>query len=521
MQYDEMTRNELIKEIEILQHKICENESNQSILMQRHMSLVKALGQIVYEDYVQENRIIWGGDYTGILGYSKAEMGNDSKSWTEKIHPDDVKKAQDEFDNSIAQKRPFDLEYRFRCRDGSYRWMHDRGIVHFDAQGQKECIIKIMLDIDERKKIQNELHLFHTIAEEANFGIATADLDYKLVYVNKYFASVHGYQPEELLGEKISTLHPQNHLEEVGYLLNQLKILGSFPPVQVWHRNKSGREFPMLMTAVVIEDKLNHSFLLTTTAIDITEEHHAEEELRTYRDKMVQAERLSALGTLSATMAHELHQPLSTIRLLLQDSMEDLKNTLPLEKIKDSICANITETLKAVSNASSIIQSFRNFSRVPSLGKIVKLNLKCIAEQIVHLWAAKAKQSKLKIVLTNMDNLPLCSGKEAEIEQIFFILIENAIQAADGKKWRKLEITSAVKANNIELQFTDNCSGIAPENIGKIFEPFFTTKSPGEGTGLGLCIVRRILDSIGGSIHVESQIGVGTTFFLRFLLDSK
>ena len=100
------------------------------------------------------------------------------------------------------------------------------------------------------------------------------------------------------------------------------------------------------------------------------------------------------------------------------------------------------------------------------------------------------------------------------MEQLFFSLIDNALQANQDKKNRHLVITGAVKDECVELRFSDNCGGIPPENLDRIFEPFFTTKSAGNGTGLGLCIVKDIVSRSGGKIHVESKFGKGTTFLV-------
>jgi signal transduction histidine kinase len=97
---------------------------------------------------------------------------------------------------------------------------------------------------------------------------------------------------------------------------------------------------------------------------------------------------------------------------------------------------------------------------------------------------------------------------------MFFSLVDNAIQAANGKKRCRFVISGDVKDEHIELRFSDTCSGIAPENLDKIFEPFFTTGAKGTRTGLGLCIVERIVSEAEGKIHVESKAGKGTTFFV-------
>ena len=108
-----------------------------------------------------------------------------------------------------------------------------------------------------------------------------------------------------------------------------------------------------------------------------------------------------------------------------------------------------------------------------------------------------------------MDKLPLIYSNEKDVEQLFFALADNAIQAADGKKNCRLIISGNLRDNHIELRFSDNCVGIASENLDQIFNPFFTTKPPGKGMGLGLCVVQRIVSRAGGKIHVESKAGEG------------
>lgn len=106
------------------------------------------------------------------------------------------------------------------------------------------------------------------------------------------------------------------------------------------------------------------------------------------------------------------------------------------------------------------------------------------------------------------------SINETDSEQLFFALIENAIQASDGTKARQVVISGAVRDKRIELRFCDDCGGIAPENLERIFEPFFTTRPRGRGTGLGLCIVHDVVTRAGGHVRVESEFGKGSTFFV-------
>jgi signal transduction histidine kinase len=142
------------------------------------------------------------------------------------------------------------------------------------------------------------------------------------------------------------------------------------------------------------------------------------------------------------------------------------------------------------------------------------VDVKAVAEKIIQLLSEKAQRKNVHLHLTEMDCLPRITMNERDLEQLCFALIENAIQASDGQNARQLTISSAVKGRIVELCFSDDCGGIAQENINKIFKPFFTTKPPHQGTGLGLHIAQEVVSHLGGKIHVESQFGEGSTFFI-------
>ncbi|HUS71825.1 MAG TPA: HAMP domain-containing sensor histidine kinase, partial [Sedimentisphaerales bacterium] len=157
---------------------------------------------------------------------------------------------------------------------------------------------------------------------------------------------------------------------------------------------------------------------------------------------------------------------------------------------------------------------FRDFARKSSEEIVSEVSLKAVAERILKLLSESARRAKVSLHLKGIDELPTIYSNEKDLEQLFFALVENAIQAADGKKSRQFIIDGAVKDEQIKLRFADNCGGIAPENLDKIFEPFFTTRPAGEGTGLGLCVVEHIVSRAGGKVRVASKAGEGSTFFV-------
>jgi C4-dicarboxylate-specific signal transduction histidine kinase len=257
-------------------------------------------------------------------------------------------------------------------------------------------------------------------------------------------------------------------------------------------------------------DENDRVLCLTGAVIDITDLKQAQERLNEYREKMARAEQLVSLGTVGATVAHELTQPLTVIRLSIENSLMDLDT----KSCPSAVTEGLKDSLAEVSHAVSIINRLRNFARKSSKRDVAQVNLKAVADRVTQLLDAQAWRAKVTVSLKNMDKLPPVLMNERDLDQLFFSLVENAVQAAGGRKDRQLIISGDVKDEHIELQFSDDCGGIARKNLDKIFEPFFTTRPAGEGTGLGLCIVQRIVSQAGGKVRIESKAGKGSTFFI-------
>jgi signal transduction histidine kinase len=133
---------------------------------------------------------------------------------------------------------------------------------------------------------------------------------------------------------------------------------------------------------------------------------------------------------------------------------------------------------------------------------------------MVRVWENAAERRKVRLVLQGLDHLGELDVDERDMEQVFFALVENTIQAADGTTDHQLLIAGRARGVSVELQFVDDCGGIAPEHVDRIFDPFFTTKGDNEGTGLGLCIVEQALSRVGGRIRVDNRPGEGVTFVI-------
>jgi C4-dicarboxylate-specific signal transduction histidine kinase len=243
---------------------------------------------------------------------------------------------------------------------------------------------------------------------------------------------------------------------------------------------------------------------------DITEHKRIEDELEKYKGKVFKTQRHAYIGSMGAIVAHQVNQPLTKINILLDRALDNAEDGSCSPVVIKDIKKGLAEVKKAV----SIIRKFRQHSKDFIPEGVGKVNLSAVADRIVSVLSQRAKQAKMRISTKGLANLPEVEINETALEQIFFIIIQNAIEAADDKKPHKLDIIGKFTDGNIELRFSDDCCGIAPENIDKIFEPFFSTKTEDKGMGLGLNLVQQILINCGGQIRVESRLDSGTTFYV-------
>jgi PAS domain S-box-containing protein len=247
---------------------------------------------------------------------------------------------------------------------------------------------------------------------------------------------------------------------------------------------------------------------VVVTIRDITEYRRAQQELHGCDGSTPRAEQLASLGMIGATLAHELAQPLSVVQLATQNALAELERLTCPDVVKRDLQAG----LAACSRIGEIVGRFRGLARLPGKAKETEVHIPQVAERTFRLLEQSAKQAKVRFGTENLDALPAVRMRESDLDDLFFALVQNAVQAADGAKERRLLITGTLQGDAVVLRFQDDCGGIEPAHLPKIFEPFFTTKPSDKGAGLGLCIARRIVCQRNGQISVESRYGEGTTF---------
>jgi len=232
---------------------------------------------------------------------------------------------------------------------------------------------------------------------------------------------------------------------------------------------------------------------------DVTEQQRLQ-------DQLIQSEKLASIGILASGVAHEINNPLSGIIGMAELALEEDD----LNKQKNYL----SDILSCAQRIAEITNGLRSYSRMAKKEELVEIDINDILESSLKIvnFAFKGIQVDVE---RQFQPLTKIKANPGEIQQVFVNLITNAFQALNGKKGVVSLMTKASE-DFVEIKIKDNGIGIPEKHLNKIFDPFFTTKKVGEGTGLGLNIVYRIVTKYDGIINVESKEGVGTTFTIKF-----
>ncbi len=337
------------------------------------------------------------------------------------------------------------------------------------------------------------------ILHSIRVGIAIINSEYMVEKTNDFFFEFFNLKEGEVIGKRIDSLGiiDEGILSEMERLLKGEK---DFYSTIKRYKNKKVYEiklYPFRRGATGKEDTAR----CILVADDISKKIEFEE-------KIFQAEKLSSIGMLSAGVAHEVNNPLSSIMTNIQNLIEDEED----EARKISLKLIEQETRRIARIVRELLE-FSSTKQNESLGADVNR----VIGEVVRLISYSLKQDRITIEKKLAENIPRMVISEDELKQVIINLIKNSIQAItdEGKITIKTEMKNSRNKKLVILSIKDDGIGMEKEIIPKIFDPFFTTKHNGEGTGLGLSVVYGIINKYKGRIKIKSKPGYGTEVILE------
>ena len=496
---------------ENLEREIAEHKLAQDALRLTQFSVDKASDAVFWIG--SDAKFLYVNDATiQILGYSRDELlsmtvHDIDPNFPEEVWPGHWKKIRD--------LKSFTVESTHRKKDGTI-FPVEISVNYLEFEG-KELHYAFVRDITARKQAEENLqaqhNLLRTLIDNLPDSIYVKDSECKFVVANTEVARRTGVEtPDKLIGKSDFDFYSSE--DAAKYHANEQIVLDSGQPLinlenQLVNQT-TGEVIWNLTNKVPLKDNDGKVIGLVGIGRDITDQKQLESEVERYKERVYDAQKSVYINSMGAIVAHQLNQPLSVINILLDQVIADYEQ----DSHSQDILKNLKTSLVEAEKATEAINRFRKYSKDPLFNVTQQVNIGNIAKRIASALSEKAEQAKLEILIKDIDSLPQIQSNEAAVEQIFFIIMQNAIDAADDQKQHNLTITAKTLDGKIELQFSDDCCGIAPENLEKIFEPFFTTKGGTHGMGLGLEIVKRILIGHGGEIRVESEPAKGSTFYI-------
>lgn len=495
---------------------------------ERYRLFVHNFQGIAFRGKMDWTPIFFHGAVEAITGYTEEEFTAGKPRWDQIIHPDDLKKIYEggEKMRSVPNYST-SREYRIIRKDEQIRWVQEFIQNVCDDSGEPILVQGAIYDITERKQAEEALRSarddWKNIFESISDMVLVLDRDHRILDANRAAAATLKRPKEEIIGRYCYELfHCTDHPPE-GCPHEKLLSSGHSETAEMEVEILNGI---YLVTVAPVLDRQGKIVKTLHIARDITQRKHAEEQ----REQLVRmlALKNKELESILYVASHDLRSPLVNI----QGFSHELSRSCDLVRSalkKKGIAVDMDEQLRAVfdkdvpealgfiltsaSKMDSLLSGLLRLSRLGSAAvNIEPLDMNSIMANVVDSMEYQTKEAGATV---KIDPLPACLGDASQINQVFSNLLDNALKYLDDSRPGMIHIYGGIEDGQSIYCVEDNGVGIAPSHQNKIFEIFHRLEPQRKsGEGLGLAIVRRILDGHNGRIWVESELGKGSKFFV-------
>jgi PAS domain S-box-containing protein len=485
---------------------------------------------------VSTGEIFWSDETFRIYGYDLS-IRPSTALVLERVHPEDAALVKSALERAAREKADIDYERRHLMPDGSVKYLRVVERVIADEPGNLQFAGAVM-DVTAAKQAQEQLRnaneelrkeiahrsraertiqaseeRWRRLFETSSAGMALLTLDGVYMAVNPAFQRILGYTEDELKSRSVVDItHPDERETSRQALVEFERGLRQEYHVERRYIRKDGKPVWVNKAVTMVPATEDAPPLLQAIYVDITERKRAEEKLQRAQAELAYVARVSTLGEITASIAHEVSQPLGAITTDGEASLRFLNRDPPhLGEVRDALKRMIGDGKRA----AQVVQHVRALCKrgAPQLAPV---ELNALVAEAVQLVQREIASHRVVHRIELAPRLPCVLGDKVQLQQVMINLIINGIQAmaiADGRP-RELVIRSQLdEKDQVVFSVQDSGTGISPENASRLFEAFFTTKSDGMGMGLSIC--RTIIEAHGGRVWASSDPGPGATFLFR------
>ena len=439
------------------------------------------------------------------------ELGN---GWAEGVHPDDLQKCLEIYTEAFDARQPFVMQYRLRRSDGEYRWLSDQGVARYDSQENFAGYIGSCVDVTELinkdEALRESEERMRLVANAVNLGIWEWDLDKDEIWATNTRRALLGWPASGKTGfeDFISRVHPddQNRIRQI---IDDAIQNGADYDCEYRLVLPDGIVRWMATRGSVHVDANRKAKRVLGVSIDITARKQAELEALQHREELSHLSRVAAMGELAASIAHELNQPLSGISSNASAGQRFIdRGDVDLRELHELL----GDIMADAHRAGAVIRGIQGMVK-KSVPNRQQVNLNDLVSKVVHMVKPNAMLQSCEVETLLEPNLPPIEADPIQLQQVLLNLTINAFDAMDDTPAPHRKVVIATERDNdgaIRVSVRDYGVGIPEEARERVFEQFFTSKA--KGLGMGLAIVRSIVESHGGMIVAENADGGGARF---------
>jgi two-component system, LuxR family, sensor kinase FixL len=468
----------------------------------------KAAGLIVWTWNIARDEVWLSDKDRALFGFSQWEKLT-AERVRSVVHPEDRQFVRQLVENSLTTDEEVEGEYRIVLADGNVRWITRRGRVEFNGARQPAWERGVLMDITERKQAEEQ---FRLVVEAAPSAMIMVNTEGRITLANTQAEAVFGYAREELIGHPMEMLVPErfrsHHTDDRRGYFGDARARSMGAGRELFGRRKDSSEVPIEIGLNPIHT--SEGLFVLASIIDISERKRAELERARQRNEMAHLSRVTMLGELSGSLAHELNLPLTAILSNAQAAQRILANSdADLTELREILNDIVTEDKRA----GEVIRRLRLLLKKGEVQQHC-LDINEVVEDVLKLMRSDLINQKVTVNCELARHLPTVTGDPVQLQQVLLNLVVNACDAmvdCNTPKRRLLIRTGTGNENDAVLvSVTDRGGSIPEEKMEQIFEPFFTTKEKGMGLGLSVC--RTIIAAHRGKLWAANNADCGATF---------